>query len=94
MKLLAQQEGVEVQEWVNPVTEVHQLSTDDPAASRGSRQVPQAAVFRDFLLRASQFSSLCLTGVEPRTKMLFPFSLPTLEKPADHRLFGGWAVGC
>ncbi|XP_035684526.1 cell cycle checkpoint protein RAD17-like [Branchiostoma floridae] len=62
VKLLAQQEGVEVQEWVNPVTEVHQLSTDDPAASRGSRQVPQAAVFKDFLLRASQFSSLCLTG--------------------------------
>ncbi|XP_066295487.1 cell cycle checkpoint protein RAD17-like [Branchiostoma lanceolatum] len=62
LKLLARQESLEVQEWVNPVTEVHQLSADDPTAPRGSRQLPQATVFKDFLLRASQFTSLCMAG--------------------------------
>ncbi|XP_078686635.1 cell cycle checkpoint protein RAD17-like [Branchiostoma floridae x Branchiostoma belcheri] len=70
VKLLSEQEGVEVQEWVNPVTEVHQLSSDDPTTSRGSRQPPQAAVFKDFLLRASQFTSLCLTGAPKSDRKL------------------------
>lgn len=83
--VLAQEMGIQVQEWVNPV--MQEFNRDEPPAvfDRDMGFQPftsqsQSAQFHDFLLRANKYNKLQMFGEEPCTdrKLIIVDDMPNL----------------
>ncbi|XP_072270061.1 cell cycle checkpoint protein RAD17 [Pyxicephalus adspersus] len=82
--VLAQEMGIQVQEWINPV--IQEFKEDEPAEVFDREMgfyftsQSQSAQFHDFLLRANKYNKLQMLGEEPCTdrKLIIVDDMPNL----------------